>query len=193
MKLLSITLAALLAFATGAPALAADAPAGLSAKKQTKLGLYMTAKEAFAHVDKHGDKTLFLDIRTPGELNYLGAADAMDYHVPAYYMDRSKWDAKKTRYIRAANKTFIKDVEDRLKAKGLSKADTVILMCRSGKRSASAINKLAAAGFTKAYTVTDGYEGDKDKKGMRSVNGWKNANLPWTYRLNGDVMYLIKE
>jgi len=37
-----------------------------------------------------------------------------------------------------------------------------------------------------AYTVVDGFEGDRNKDpsspnyGRRNVNGWKNAGLPWT-------------
>ena len=79
-------------------------------------------------------------------------------------------------------------------AKGLSKNDTVILMCRSGDRSSKATNLLAELGYTKVYTVIDGFEGDVAKDGpqagQRVVNGWKNAGLPWTYKLDKDKLYL---
>lgn len=168
----------------------------LSEKKQTKLGLYMTAEQAYQHTMSNMGKTLFIDTRTPSELNYLGAATVMDAHVPLVFMDTSGWNDKKHRYLRADNKNFIADVEAQLKKKGLTKDDTVILMCRSGKRSAKAVNMLAEAGFTKAYSVVDGYEGDKskegDRKGQRAVNGWKNSGLPWTYSLDKDYMYMTK-
>jgi len=102
------------------------------------------------------DKTLFIDIRTPSELNYLGAAMVMDAHVPLVFMDSSGWDDKKHRYLHADNKNYVADVEAQLEKKGLTKDVTVIFMCRSGKRSATAVNKLADAGFTKAWTVVDG-------------------------------------
>ena len=58
-------------------------------------------------------------------------------------------------------------------------------MCRSGDRSARAINMLLTdRGYTKVYSVVDGYEGDLSKAGRRDVNGWKNAGLPWTYELD---------
>ena len=168
----------------------------LSKKKQTSLGLYMTAGQAHEHTINNMDKTLFIDTRTPSELNYLGVATVMDAHVPLVFMDTTGWEEKKHRYLRADNKNFIADVEARLKQKGLTKDDTVILMCRSGKRSAKAVNMLAAAGFTRVYSVVDGYEGDKAKegenKGKRVVNGWKNSGLPWTYSLDKDLMYLTK-
>ena len=168
----------------------------LNKKKQTKLGLYMTAEQAYKHVDANMDKTLFVDIRTPSELNYLGAATVMDIHIPAVFMDTTGWNDKKHRYNRKKNNNFVSDMDAALKKKGLTKSDTVILMCRSGKRSASAVNTLADNGYTKVYTVVDGYEGDKVKegenKGKRMKNGWKNSGLPWTYSLDKDYMYITK-
>lgn len=168
----------------------------LSKKKQTTLGMYMTAEQAYKHTDANMDKTLFVDIRTPSELNYLGAATVMDAHVPAVFMDTTGWNDKKHRYKRAKNNNFVADIDNALKKKGLSKSDTVILMCRSGKRSASAVNTLAKNGYTKVYSVVDGYEGDKVKegesKGKRMKNGWKNSGLPWTYSLDKDYMYITE-
>ena len=65
--------------------------------------------------------------------------------------------------------------------------DTLLVTCRSGGRSALAVNGLAKAGFTNAYNITDGFEGDKVAEegslylGKRMKNGWKNSGLPWTY------------
>jgi len=169
----------------------------LSKKKQTTLGLYMTAKQSYEHMQKNADNSLFLDVRTPAELNYLGAASVMDANVPTVFMDRTQWNDKKRRFKRIKNENFVNDVGMRLKQKGLSKNDTVILMCRSGKRSASAVDMLAKNGYTKVYTVVDGYEGDKSKtapnKGKRTVNGWKNSGLPWTYVLDRDLMYGVSK
>jgi rhodanese-related sulfurtransferase len=168
----------------------------LSEKKQTKLGLYMTAEQAYSHVMENMDKSLFVDTRTPSELNYLGAASVMDAHVPLVFMDTTGWNDKKHRYLRKDNKNFVADIDAQLKKKGLTKDDTVILMCRSGKRSAKAANMLADAGYTRVYSVVDGYEGDKaregESKGKRTVNGWKNSNLPWTYSLDRDLMYFTE-
>lgn len=186
-----ITAAAFALLSTGA--VAGEDWSKLSEKKQTRLGLYMTATQAYAHVIDNMDKTLFIDTRTPSEVNYLGAASVMDAHVPLVTMDTSGWNDKKHRYLRKDNKNFVAGIDAQLKKKGLTRDDTVILMCRSGKRSAKAANMLAEAGYTKVYSVVDGYEGDKakegDSKGKRTVNGWKNSNLPWTYSLDKDLMY----
>ena len=195
-RFFSLVFLTLFALAVSPGIQATDDWSTLHAKKQTKLGLYMTAQQAYDHTMANMDETLFLDIRTPSELNYLGAPTVMDAHVPTVIMDISAWNDKKHRYNRAENRNFIADVGAQLKKKGLSKNDTVILMCRSGKRSASAANMLAEAGYTKVYSVVDGYEGDKAKdgehKGQRTVNGWKNTGLPWTYSLDRDLMYFSK-
>jgi rhodanese-related sulfurtransferase len=76
--------------------------------------------------------------------------------------------------------------------------DTLLVMCRSGGRSAIAANMLAKAGFTNVYNITDGMEGDAVKNpdslfvGQRLVNGWKNSGSPWTYDLTPDRMLLPK-
>lgn len=77
-------------------------------------------------------------------------------------------------------------------AAGLGKHDVVILMCRSGDRIACATNLLAQLGYTNVNTVVDGFEGDAatsgPKQGQRIINGWKNADLPWTYKLDKERM-----
>ncbi len=182
-------------FALSGPVLAIDG-SKVSAKKQTTLGLYFTATEAYKYTMDNMDKTLFVDIRTPSELNYLGATTVMDYHVPFVLMDIQSWNSKKHRYKRSNNANFVADVDKALAKKGLTKSDTVILICRSGKRTATAANLLAKNGYKKVYTIVDGYEGGKAKKGenkgKRVVDGWKNSGLPWTYSLDGDLMYYSK-
>jgi len=190
---LIIAMAVLSAFSNAA---IAEDWSTLDKKKQSKLGLYMTAEQAYKKTMANMDNILFVDIRTPSELNYLGTATVMDVHIPAVFMDTTAWNDKKHRYKRAENKNFVAEMNKALKKKGLSKNDTVILMCRSGKRSATAANILADNGYTKVYTVVDGYEGDKLKegknKGKRMKNGWKNAGLPWTYSLDRDYMYFTR-
>ncbi len=77
--------------------------------------------------------------------------------------------------------------------------DTVLVMCRSGGRSAMAVNLLAAAGFRNVYNITDGMEGDTVKdpdsvfNGQRFVNGWKNSGLPWTYEVDPARMVMPEQ
>lgn len=177
-----------------APALAVDA-AQVPQGKQTKPGLYVDAKEAHALKQQLGDKALLIDIRTRGEVSYTGMATVVDAHVPFLeHPPNAPWDEKAGRFRLEFNNDFETEVARRLAAKGLGKQDTVILICRSGDRSSKAVNLLAEQGYAKVYSVIDGFEGDVAKDGpdagKRLVNGWKNAGLPWTYKLDKDKLYL---
>ena len=161
----------------------------LSPKKQTKLGLYMTAEEAYGTATNKTGDVAFIDIRSRAEVNFLGMPTIADANIP--YMDLgefAKFDDKKGHYKLEVNSQFAERVANLLKSKGLDKNATVILLCRSGSRSAKAANLLADLGYTKVYSVIDGYEGDKAKDGpfagQRVVNGWRNSKLPWTYKLD---------
>jgi rhodanese-related sulfurtransferase len=162
-------------------AVAYDVPAA----KQTKLGLYMTVAEAVDALKAERAKVLFIDVRTRGEVQFVGYVDDIDGLVPFVEMSQfGEWDEKNARFKLDANPVFSQTVEKLLAKKGLTKADKIIVMCRSGDRSAKAVDLLAAAGFTAAYSQIEGFEGDMSPEGRRSVNGWKNANQPWTYKLD---------
>ena len=72
-------------------------------------------------------------------------------------------------------------------------------MCRSGGRSAMAVNTLAKAGFTNVYNIIDGMEGDAVKdpgsvyQGQRLKNGWKNSGIPWTYQPDPQHMRFVRK
>ena len=188
---ISICLAGVLALSASA-ASAFDA-AKVPEIKRTTLGLYLDGKEAYAMATK--GHVLFLDVRTQEEVNFLGMPTVADANVPYMVMDKMySWDDKKNVYKLEPNSDFVSLVSERIKAKQLTKDDAIIVMCRSGDRSAKAVDLLAKAGYTKVYSIVDGFEGDIAKDGpnagRRAVNGWKNANLPWTYSLAKEKMSL---
>ncbi|GAP56962.1 rhodanese-like domain-containing protein [Arthrobacter sp. 92] len=53
----------------------------------------------------------------------------------------------------------------------------LVFLCRSGARSIAAAIAATQAGYT-AYNVLEGFEGEPDRYGERTVNGWKNRGLP---------------
>lgn len=175
-----IAATAMIAFGSLA-AVAADVPK----EKQTKLAKYLTPKEAFEVVKAERPKTLFIDVRTRAELQFVGMTHEIDGQVAFVEMNEfGEWDAANNRFKLDANPVFSQSVDKLLAAKGLTKADRVVLMCRSGDRSARAVNLLADAGYTNVWNQMEGFEGDLSKDGRRDVNGWKNAGLPWTYKLD---------
>lgn len=162
--------------------------------KRSASGLHLTATEAAAMKQANPSKVMFIDIRTRAEAMFVGMPSSADFLVPVLdFPDVWEWSPDQGEYLQQGNPNFVKDIEKRLAQMNLTKDDVVILICRSGIRSNSASGLLAHFGFKKAYTVIDGFEGDKATagadKGFRTVNGWKNAKLPWTYKLDTKKMY----
>lgn len=193
-KFFAVSLSALILTLSAASATLAGEWDNLPKKKVTALGLYMHPTDALKYVQENQGKVLFLDVRSREEIQFLGMSTLVDANVP--YMQNPEWpewnDTGKN-FKLVVNSSFATDVERRLKEKGLAKTDPIILMCRSGDRSSLAVNLLAKLGFTKVYSVTEGYEGDiasdGPMKGTRSVNGWKNDGLPWSYELDKKKVY----
>jgi rhodanese-related sulfurtransferase len=151
-------------------------------EKLTSLNLYVTAREAYEMRLADSEHIKVLDVRTFEEYVLIGHAE-MAVNMPLAFPTYN-WDAAKGNYSVVGNKDFITHVSERFKPD-----DTILVMCRSGGRSAMAVNALAKAGFTKVHNIIDGFEGDKVEDpesvyhGQRVRNGWKNS-APWDYKLD---------
>ena len=162
----------------------------LPKEKQTTLGLYVTAAEAYEKWQAAPDTVRVIDVRTPEEYAFVGHAE-MAWNIPVAFVTYQRKDGK-TEYGARPNPDFVAEVK-----KLTQPTDTLLLMCRSGGRSAMAINQLAAAGFKNVYNITDGFEGDKVDDpgsvflGKRMRNGWKNS-APWTYGIDPEKLILTE-
>lgn len=175
---------AMAALVSGLPTVAV-ASSDVPAAKHTVLGKYLSSKEAYERITGDRAKILFLDVRTGSELMFVGGTDETDAVVPFVEMKEPvAWDDKSGRFQLVPNASFVTAVDAARNKKSLSKTDMVMVMCRSGERSAKAVNALAATGYTNVWSVHDGFEGDLSKEGRRTLNGWKNASLPWSYKLD---------
>jgi rhodanese-related sulfurtransferase len=158
-------------------------------QKQTVLGLYVTAKEAYEMWRADKNKIHILDVRTPEEYIFVGHAP-MAHNIPFQVLNY-EMAVRNKGPLMMANPNFIAEVGRKFKA-----SDTILVICRSGSRSAAAVNAMASAGYKTAYSVTDGFEGDRVKDtsspyyGKRFKNGWRNSNIPWTDRLNPELMWI---
>lgn len=166
----------------------------LPEKKQTQQGLYVTSAQAYDQLERLGNKALLLDVRTRAEIAFLGMPERVDANIPYMTVGNfDEWDDKKQTFKLRPNSVFTARVNELIQSRSYTKDTPIFLICRSGNRSAKAANLLKLAGYTNVYTVTDGFEGDKAKsgarKGERVVNGWKNAGLPWSYKLPKERMY----
>jgi rhodanese-related sulfurtransferase len=163
--------------------------ANLPKGKQTVLGLYVTAREAYEQWRSAPEKVRIVDVRTPEEYLFVGHP-TMAWKIPVA-VQSYEWDLAKAQYPM----TLLSDFVDRVRT--VAKLDDLLMvMCRSGGRSAMAVNLLAGAGFKNVYNITDGMEGDVVKDpdsvflGQHLVNGWKNSGCPWSYQLTPDRMLL---
>ena len=75
-----------------------------------------------------------------------------------------------------SNPDFIPQVN----ALSTSKDQTIVIICRSGRRSALAADALQAEGFNDVVNVLHGFEGDRNDIDQRStLNGWRFDGLDW--------------
>lgn len=172
--------------------------ATISDNKKTRAGLYLTSQQAYEHILQGSGYTTFIDIRTHEEVQFLGMPAPAHANIPYMKLNEWKvWDDKKNQFLMELNADFTTSVDRLIRERGLAKSDAIILICRSGDRSAKAADLLASLGYTTVFSVLDGYEGDVAKtgaqRGQRVVNGWKNNGLPWSYRLDKAKMYSLNE
>ena len=161
-------------------------------KKRTTLGLYVTAAEAYEMWKADPDRISIIDVRTPEEYIFVGHAE-MARNIPLAFVEY-RWDVEKDEPVVRPNRDFISRVTEQF-----APTDTLLMICRSGGRSAWSVNALAQAGFMDVYNVIDGTEGDMVAEqgslyvGKRMKNGWKNAGLPWTYRCDTDLLWIVEK
>lgn len=127
-------------------------------------------KMLLADQDNAEPTVFILDVRTPEEWKWVG-----------YPGINKKGEGEELagRVIKIdynGGTTFIAEIDD----ENLPKDATFITMCRSGHRSHLAAQDLIEAGYN-AYSMNDGFEGDKDKRGYRHVNGWKMHQYSYRY------------
>ena len=109
-----------------------------------------------------GEATL-VDIRSKEELHFVG-------RVPG-----SAHIAWATGTSLTRNPRFVREVEHKF-----DKNEVLLLLCRSGKRSALAAEALAKADFSNVFNVLEGFEGEINEHKQRGfTGGWQFHQLPW--------------
>ncbi|MEM7193087.1 MAG: rhodanese-like domain-containing protein [Pseudomonadota bacterium] len=161
--------------------------ATLNEAKTTSLGLYLTPKDAHLALTKNPE-IIFIDVRDPIEAAFAGHADSVDKVIPLSIATHEV-NPKTGQYRMAGNTNFLADVDAFVAAEGKSKDDPIFVSCRSGGRSAAAAQKLIDAGYTNVWNLVEGFEGDNAPDGTRTLNGWRNADLPWGYKFAPGVAW----
>ena len=148
----------------GEPSFAVES-ASVPEVKRTAQGLYLTADEVPPFLAARRSHTLFVDVRAPEELTASGVAAGVAANAPVVIPSPDG--------NHRANPDFVATVARRLDDWGLTKADPIVLICHTGRRSAMAANLLARVGYANVYSVIDGFEGDGSQ-----ARGWKASGLP---------------
>lgn len=125
---------------------------------------HLSPRDAWALVQAQAD-ALFVDVRMEIESLYVGRPPGVEnipwYEYPDLTPDPTRFAATVAREAGRKDRT-------------------VVLICRSGKRTLEAAKALEAAGFTDVVNVLHGFEGELDDAFHRStVSGWRHDGLPW--------------
>lgn len=123
----------------------------------------LTPLEAYALLGGN-PRAQLIDVRTRAEWDFVG-------RVPGSTL--IEWNSYPSG---TRNPAFL----EQLQAAAEDRQAPVLFICRSGQRSDSTARVAAAAGYTMAFNVLEGFEGAKDSEGHRgTLGGWRKAGLPW--------------
>ncbi len=124
----------------------------------------LSPQDAWAKLEQGA---VLVDVRTEGEWAHIGIPDTKATENDPLFI---QW----TFPGGIPNPDFVNQLKQQ------APEDTgveLVFLCRSGVRSVAAAIAATQAGFT-AYNVLEGFEGEPDRWGERTVNGWKNRGLP---------------
>lgn len=122
----------------------------------------VTPPEAFELL-QHEPKAVIVDVRTRAEWDWVGRVPGAIEIDWVQYPDMSR------------NLNFITELVRQVDRDAL-----ILFLCRSGVRSRSAASAAMDAGFTAAFNILEGFEGDKDAQNHRgTLGGWRFHGLPW--------------
>ncbi len=132
---------------------------------------HLTPREAHQLLEAD-PRALLVDVRSSMEFLFVGHPTGA-IHIP--WIDEPEWEV---------NPHFVRQVRELMLGGIICNDETdcapVILICRSGKRSVEAGQRLIEAGLRSVYNVLDGFEGELDEHHHRStLAGWRFDGLPW--------------
>ncbi len=123
----------------------------------------LTPQEAFLILQQDNNAVL-VDVRSQAELDLVGRVPNAIHIEWAFYPGM------------IANADFPAQLQNQIEH-----GKTIVFMCRTGGRSHNAAIIAQQLGYSEAYNMTEGFEGEANAAKQRTlINGWKHANLPWT-------------
>ncbi|GAB2462164.1 rhodanese-like domain-containing protein [Xylanimonas ulmi] len=135
----------------------------------------ITPADAWTLLTTDPDAVL-VDVRTRREWEQIGVPDVAATGRRAVFTQWVLDDG-------TPNPAFLTDLQAAL-ADAASTDPKLVFLCRSGQRSVAAARVATAAGVAPSYNVLQGFEGAPGPDGVRNVEGWKAAALPWRETLS---------
>jgi rhodanese-related sulfurtransferase len=115
-----------------------------------------------------------VDVRTSAEWTFVGLPDLASLQREVHCVEWQSYPQM------SVNPDFATTVAETVRRAGGDEGTPLLFLCRSGARSRAAAIAMTRAGFTRAYNVAGGFEGDLDANRHRGTNnGWKAEGLPW--------------
>ena len=116
---------------------------------------------------------LFIDCRSDAEFLLIG-------HSVVKHGDGQESRPEQVMWSDEIRMETNPDFVNQVAALSTSKDQTIVIICRSGRRSKLACEALEAVGFTATVNVAHGFEGDRNDIDQRSsLNGWRFDGLDW--------------
>lgn len=123
----------------------------------------LTPEETYSLLSQDHSVVL-VDVRSRAELELVGRVPLAAHVEWAFYPGM------------VANPGFAEQLQSQV-----DKDSTVVFMCRTGGRSHNAALLAQKLGYSKAYNMLEGFEGEANEHKQRTlINGWKHAGFPWT-------------
>lgn len=109
-------------------------------------------------------EAMLVDVRSKAELELVGRIPKATHIEWAFYPGM------------VANPDFASHLSMQVDRERL-----VMFICRTGGRSHNAAVLAAQLGYTEAYNVLEGFEGETDSATRQrgNINGWRASGLPW--------------
>ncbi|PAU86741.1 sulfurtransferase [Pseudomonas sp. WN033] len=156
--------------------------------------LGIEAREVYERVSAGDSSVLFVDVRDPVEIMFVGFTDVVHLNIPFLLVDRHTWSEERGAFAVNRNPDFVAQVGNELARRGLGPDTEIVTLCRSGsERGEPSAAVLRENGFPNARYVINGFQGSAIKEGERAgfrlLNGWQNEGLPWSAKMNPDKIF----
>lgn len=133
----------------------------------------VTVEEVWVRLESD-PKAVLVDVRTKAEWSFVGVPDLTPVGKKLHLVEWQTFPAGQV------DPQFADKLTSALEAASVGKDDEIFFICRSGGRSKSAAQAMAAKGYLRCRNVADGFEGPLDPRRHRGgTGGWKSAGLPW--------------